>query len=273
MPKLRTRIYSTVRTLHIYLTLFALVMLIFFAATGFLLNHKEWFADKVQRIDSHLDMPLGLVQSNDQVGMANWLREHTGAVGPAKFDPSKPEDTTYYLSFRAPGKGTDITINREIEAQVVQSSDADPTKPQTQQVFIPIKPVLDKDEAAITAALRDRAGVDGTFTYTWREGAKPLEVAIRGDGQSSQVSIPLTVKADVTAESSGAVGRLMALHKAEDAPTQWKLLVDSVAILLALGSLSGFILWFQLPKRRIPGLIAIALSLATLGAVYFIFVP
>ncbi len=40
------RFVSLCRTLHIYLTAFGAVMMLFFSVTGFMLNHKEWFGPK-----------------------------------------------------------------------------------------------------------------------------------------------------------------------------------------------------------------------------------
>ena len=34
---------KTARTIHVYLTLFGLTLILFFAITGFMLNHTEWF--------------------------------------------------------------------------------------------------------------------------------------------------------------------------------------------------------------------------------------
>jgi hypothetical protein len=34
---------KTARTVHVYLTLFGLTLILFFAVTGFMLNHTEWF--------------------------------------------------------------------------------------------------------------------------------------------------------------------------------------------------------------------------------------
>ncbi|HEV3027619.1 MAG TPA: PepSY-associated TM helix domain-containing protein, partial [Planctomycetota bacterium] len=37
------RLLSVSRTLHIYLTMLACLLLLFFGSTGFMLNHADWF--------------------------------------------------------------------------------------------------------------------------------------------------------------------------------------------------------------------------------------
>ncbi len=43
MSPLHRWILKTSRTVHVYLTLFGLTLILFFAVTGFMLNHTEWF--------------------------------------------------------------------------------------------------------------------------------------------------------------------------------------------------------------------------------------
>ncbi|MBP3959112.1 PepSY-associated TM helix domain-containing protein [Gemmata sp. G18] len=43
MSPLHRWLLKTSRTVHVYLTLFGLTLILFFAITGFMLNHTEWF--------------------------------------------------------------------------------------------------------------------------------------------------------------------------------------------------------------------------------------
>ena len=74
------------RTLHIYATLFGLVLVIFFSFTGFMLNHEEWFHFKSVRIIEHAGkLDPGQLQGADdridRLAIENQLRRDLGAVG------------------------------------------------------------------------------------------------------------------------------------------------------------------------------------------------
>jgi hypothetical protein len=43
MSRIHRWLLKTARTIHVYLTLFGLTLILFFAVTGFMLNHTEWF--------------------------------------------------------------------------------------------------------------------------------------------------------------------------------------------------------------------------------------
>ena len=43
MPSTSKRLLLLIRSLHIYLSMLALLLLLFFAMTGFMMNHSEWF--------------------------------------------------------------------------------------------------------------------------------------------------------------------------------------------------------------------------------------
>ncbi len=43
MSRIHRWLLKTARTIHVYLTLFGLTLILFFAITGFMLNHTEWF--------------------------------------------------------------------------------------------------------------------------------------------------------------------------------------------------------------------------------------
>lgn len=43
MSRFQRWLLKTARTIHVYLTLFGLTLILFFAVTGFMLNHTEWF--------------------------------------------------------------------------------------------------------------------------------------------------------------------------------------------------------------------------------------
>ena len=68
------------RTVHLYAALFALTLVLFFALTGFMLNHEDWFSprDPFTRTWTG-SVPTGLLQEPDKLGVVEILRKDMGA--------------------------------------------------------------------------------------------------------------------------------------------------------------------------------------------------
>jgi hypothetical protein len=52
MSRIHRWLLKTARTVHVYLTLFGLTLILFFAVTGFMLNHTEWFLPDDARLEA-----------------------------------------------------------------------------------------------------------------------------------------------------------------------------------------------------------------------------
>jgi hypothetical protein len=100
------------RTLHIYLSLFGLITVFFFAATGFVLNHDDWFgldASHVEKLEGKF--PLAMLREPDKLAVVEKLRADFRAGGTlASFDVQGDQ---LQLVFKAPGHRTDAVINRQ----------------------------------------------------------------------------------------------------------------------------------------------------------------
>ena len=100
------------RLLHSYLSLFSLLSFFFFGATGFILNHEEWFdLDKTVRQTEEGDLKLELCEKPDKLGVVEALRADYGATGPVH--DFQIEELDLIVMFRQPGRVTDVVINRE----------------------------------------------------------------------------------------------------------------------------------------------------------------
>lgn len=105
------------RTLHIYLTMLGLVLLIFFAFTGFVLNHPDWFSiDDVTATDKTAakNMPLDIAggkgegSSEHALKIEVYLRMHEGAQGErTSFDD---QEDTIRVDFTGPGRKMEYHI-------------------------------------------------------------------------------------------------------------------------------------------------------------------
>ncbi|MFN9721081.1 MAG: PepSY-associated TM helix domain-containing protein [Planctomycetota bacterium] len=116
--RLYLTVMSTIRWLHIYLSMFGFTALVFFAITGITLNHAAWFGlegehvqDVTGKLDTKLLSPGGEESSIDKLMIVEALRnEHrlSGAVAEFRTDESE-----CFVSFKGPGFAADAFITRE----------------------------------------------------------------------------------------------------------------------------------------------------------------
>jgi len=106
------------RDFHIYLSLFGLVLLLFFAVTGFMMNHSDWFnLDATQTRNYTAHLPLPLVQSQDKLAIVEHLRHDAAVTG--FLDSYTVRGTSIFLTFKSPGRQFDIEITAATgEAQI-----------------------------------------------------------------------------------------------------------------------------------------------------------
>jgi hypothetical protein len=191
---LLVRVARVARSLHIYLTMFAFLMMLFFAVTGFALNHEEWFAQwGASRREVHGAIAPAALVGPDRLRVVEALRSSFGAVGAVStFDV---DTNTVHVEMKGPGREVDAEINRH------------------------------------------------------------------------------TGETNMTIELKGIAVRLDDLHRGKDAGRAWSLIIDTSAVLLLLGSLTGIVMWFTLPRRRRLGVISLAAGIAICIAIYIVWVP
>ena len=188
------RIARVARTLHIYLTMLAFLMMLFFAITGFVLNHEDWFTQGAgSHRDVHGTIAAASLAGPDRLAVVEALRSSFGAVGAVStFDV---DTNSIHVEMKGPGRQVDAEINRKTGAT------------------------------------------------------------------------------DVTIELKGIAVRLDDLHRGKDSGKVWSLIIDASALLLLIGSLTGIIMWFTLPRRRKLGLISLTAGIAICAVIYFVWVP
>ena len=97
------------RTFHIYFSLLGLVMLIFFAVTGFMMNHPGWFdLDGTESRNYSANVPTAVVQTQDKLALVEWLRRHAEVTG--FLDSYAVREGSIFLTFKSPGRQFDIEI-------------------------------------------------------------------------------------------------------------------------------------------------------------------
>lgn len=112
------------RTVHVYLTLAAMVLLLFFATTGFLMNHESWFKGTARTVEETATIPADIL-AGDRLTLVEYLRAHLGAVGEAKFSDKTEKSTdpkaALAINFRKPGVTTDFVIKKTGETKITRS--------------------------------------------------------------------------------------------------------------------------------------------------------
>jgi hypothetical protein len=118
MSPVKREVIRWARTVHLYLTLFALALVLFFSVTGFMLNHEDWFVPPTSFERTHKGtMPTEILAGPDKLAVAELLRKDYGAVG--LVDSFETEEDRLRVVFKRPGTEVEAIIQREsAEAEV-----------------------------------------------------------------------------------------------------------------------------------------------------------
>ncbi len=108
------------RTIHIYLTMLGLFVMLLFGVTGFTVNHEEWFGATTPRSsDTTGQTPADLITKKDSLRIVEHLRSTfhiTGAM--TSFDDL---DQSFSIGFKEPGQVWEIEIDKSTGKTSVHS--------------------------------------------------------------------------------------------------------------------------------------------------------
>jgi uncharacterized protein len=112
------------RTIHIYLTMAALALMLFFAVTGITANHEEWFGATTphERVATGAT-PADAVARADKLRIVEHLRAKFGVTG-ALFEFNVDDPEQFVVEFRAPGYSAKAEIARTTTAAAESIGDA-----------------------------------------------------------------------------------------------------------------------------------------------------
>jgi uncharacterized protein len=99
------------RTLHIYVTLAALLLLLFFSVSGFIVNHDDWFgvsARSEREAQGKID-PAVLAKA-DRLDIVERLRKDHGIR--LNVNSYEPEDQSIRVVFKGPSRMVEADIDR-----------------------------------------------------------------------------------------------------------------------------------------------------------------
>ena len=105
---LRLRVHTGLRWLHIYLSMFSLLVVLFFSVTGITLNHPEWsfgFKETQQEVSGAFLAGWHSEKSTDWLLVADYLRQKHRVHGSVA--DRRDEGAEGSISFKAPGYAAD----------------------------------------------------------------------------------------------------------------------------------------------------------------------
>lgn len=100
------------RTFHIYLSMLGLLGVLFFAATGLMLNHAEMFGlsePRVRKMEGAF--PPKLLKEPDKFAVVEKLRKDFGVTGAV--DSFETEDDRITVIFKSPARRAQAVIDRQ----------------------------------------------------------------------------------------------------------------------------------------------------------------
>jgi hypothetical protein len=111
------RALKIARFVHVYLTLFGLALILFFAVTGFMLNHEDWFGlnEPHERVVEG-EFPAALVKPADEkpvdkLAVVEAVRKEFGATG--AMDSFRETESDIEVIFVRPGLRIVVEIQRD----------------------------------------------------------------------------------------------------------------------------------------------------------------
>jgi hypothetical protein len=115
MSPFRRELLRWARTVHLYVTLFALALVLFFSVTGFMLNHEDWFlpADSFGRTQEGKIPTELLAEPADKLAVVELLRKDYEAVGLVDSETLDTDDDPIRIVFKRPGTEVEALIKRE----------------------------------------------------------------------------------------------------------------------------------------------------------------
>lgn len=112
MTPFKRRLFKWAHRTHQLISLFVLMLLIFFAVTGFLLNHEDWVGTDNPRMQVREGkVPTALLKEPDKLAVVELLRKDFGAVG--EMNSFEIEPDRLRVVFKRPGTRIDASILRE----------------------------------------------------------------------------------------------------------------------------------------------------------------
>ena len=114
--KIQQRLAAHSRWVHLYLSVGSFTIILFFAVTGFTLNHAEWFEQnprltKLTGMISPLWIPLGDTNHIKKQEIIEYLQGKGNLVGHLR--DFRADETSISIAFAGPAYSADVRIDRK----------------------------------------------------------------------------------------------------------------------------------------------------------------
>ncbi len=114
--KLKSKIASWSRWLHIYVSMLSFTIILFFSITGITLNHLEWFPEKSVVTEKKGKVPIAWVNNPDtskisKLEIVESFRANQQVKG--LVNDFRIDDSEISISFQGPGYTADTYIDRQ----------------------------------------------------------------------------------------------------------------------------------------------------------------
>jgi hypothetical protein len=266
------------RIVHVYITLFGFVTLLFFAVTGFMLNHENWFLPTQTTTGK---IPTELLRAQDRDGIIDALRNDFGVPPDMPLKAFDLYPGSIHVTFES-DRGTAEAVIEADDGATVVTVDSDSQSRERVSIIegkMPIELLVPDDPSKhlpIVEILRKDFGARGEVNVppTYEKESESFSVVFKAPTYQATASIRASDGyTKVKHQSRGINGILLDLHRGKDSGEQWSLVVDVVSILFVVVSATGLILWSSLRGRAQHGIAVLLLGLVISAAIYFLWVP
>lgn len=235
------RLLKVSRIAHVYLTLFGLILILFFSVTGFMLNHPQWFLPKdLNRPPRAGKVPIELLQPLDKLAVVEFLRRDLGVSGFLGGDPREHD-----RSDAAEEVPREVPRTRDLSF-LFPTPKKDPADPTVQPVQL-----------------------------TFAQPGRLFEVKLWLEDEPTDPDEEPKKAGDVVIDerTEGWAGVLLDLHKSKGSGRAWAWVIDITCGLLVVISVTGLVLWSSLKTRGKWGVACVLLGGLAAVAVYVLGVP
>jgi hypothetical protein len=276
------------RTLHVYLTLFGLLLLLFFAVTGFMLNHENWFLPR-ETLTGRIPTDL-LSAPENRNGIVEKLRSDFDVVGDVESFDFIQEKNAYRVLFKSENGCSEVVIQCA-DGSTVVTNDSDKSREHIMIVegMMPVDLLVPDEkskELPIVERLRRDFAARGEVVLTYeKENESYRAVLYEKESESFRAEFKAPGymataiiqskdgQTKVTHHTRGVVGLVLDLHRGKDSGLPWSFVIDLVSILFVVVSITGLILWSSLRARAQSGFAVLILGMAVSLVVYIVWVP
>jgi len=277
MPERKKRgraLTALVRWLHIYVSVLGFLALLFFAVTGFTLNHAEWFGrgqEQFRQMQGSIEPALLGGQTAGVSGVETEFAAPAVMVEEAAAPPVGMG--TPFEEAAAPPAGMGAPFEEA-------AAPAEPMGFPPEELRFPAvdraAPVADAggvDKLAVVETLRSRHSLKGAVAEFAVDEFQCF-VSFRGPGYSADTFIDrATGRYELTEARPGWVALLNDLHTGRAAGPVWPWMIDLSALIMAVASITGLALVLMVKRRRLSGIVTAVVGSLVVVVVYLLWVP